>query len=141
MYLQKFTTINATVGTEVCQVATIYKLADFLVMTKAKNDLVDTFIQQMKQEKRTLHLPALHAVWELDARETPFFKLVLASSIRHFMEWPNKDDITHELCNQSDLMVIVLQTSAEWNKKRWGMVETHDKCKYHEHSDGHPCTS
>lgn len=142
MYSECFPNLG-TDADDIWSTAAVYKLADFLVMVKAKNDLIDKKLQDLEVRQQAYTYEGLKLIWLSDARETKLFAMALRSCVESIMEDDaDKDDfdgLDDELCRVPTVMLAILKGIHEYRKEAWGAPYDDNKCEYHDHTDNSSC--
>ncbi|KAK5070081.1 hypothetical protein LTR64_001915 [Lithohypha guttulata] len=125
--------------TSIASVTAFYKLADFLLMPTAKNDLIDHVVNHHRAMNRHYTFHHLSYVWGVHAVDKPFLKMVLHSIIKNLVV--RTDDVyqLEYLREYPDLMLLVIRYHIGYNKRPWARIWENPRCDYHDHSDGSKC--
>lgn len=140
IFIQEWKGIEHSTVEGMMQSAAAYRLADYLMMTKAKNDLVDMAIAEIREAKSSYSFVALGSLWSVDQRQTQLFNMMLRSAVQHTCYYKNppiglEDGFTDAI----EVLKTIIKAMCEFNQKSWGPVWLDDKCEYHDHSDGSSC--
>lgn len=142
MFTGKFNMAVEDVEDNITEISLLYKLADFLLIAPAKNDLIDLMLLDLKTTDTYYTFGGLRYIWEADGRETKLFTLALRSCVKEFMrakKQKTESSLTEALNDVPDVMLAALRSIAEYNCEPWKQVYDQDRCQYHDHSDGSSC--
>ena len=121
----------------------LYKAADTLMLTEFQNKLVDLDLADSRKSGSTWWLESLAKHHEMELTHTPFYKMVLRSSVKHFVENPRSEDdfesVLSSLVNYPQGSIDILREINLFNRKPWPPVHQEDKCEFHIHVDEQKC--
>lgn len=120
-----------------------YKVADQLAMTNLQNMLIDSKLEYFKTQNVAYTLNAVRYVWDAQLSHTPYYQMVLKSSVRRFMtKQLDEEEVVYQtakMMSHPQAVVDVLRVINEYNKKAWINVAYGNPCEYHIHPDGKRC--
>lgn len=120
------------------QIVITYQLADFLLMSRAKNDLVDHFIRATSNYGigyDTMSILSLAGV-----TETKLFEYCTHSCLCLTMKSGKEPTgLNEQLKDHPEVLYAVIKALHEWVVKPWGKPTIKDRCRYHDHDDGSQC--
>lgn len=129
--------MNFRTGDDFKLIGAVYFLADYLIMTKAKNDLVDHLIRSLDNEELGMNFDSLRGICEGGGGETRLFQFCVDSCVRRLMlsgvsgvEVPG---LNEKLLDHPHLMFEVLKSIAKWKRQPWGNLTMKRRCYYHDH--------
>lgn len=145
MFEDRFPDIDPGTRDNVLRLGTIYKLADFLGMKDAQNKLVDSIITRHRGSHKRFNFLALKRLWRADPRETKLFTLVLRSCLHFYMDAARDPaevtGLNDDMKDVPDVLLLFVRGVGEYRKSLWGRVWEHEKCFFHDHSDGSACSA
>lgn len=118
--------------------ASTYVLADFLLMPRAKNAIIDAQLMYWSSTGTSCNFTGLKRISEGDAIDTPLGHMCIRSLTRLFMI--SKAPGLNENLAEHPLALFAFVKSLEaWREKPWDYPNMEAKCTWHDHSDGSQC--
>lgn len=140
MFTGKFGSLTVGKTTNLSLFSSVYKLAGFLMITKAQNELISMLFKYVQQTSTIFNFTGLCAIWAADPQETLLFRMVLRSSVECYATNHVGQPPYEGLGNHSELMSIIIEAMGEFSKNRWEFLKS-SECDYHDHSDGSSCST
>ncbi|KAK5957785.1 hypothetical protein OHC33_000974 [Knufia fluminis] len=145
LFTNEIPTVNLSTCSGLADVVAFYKLADFLLVETLKNGIIDATLKYLKEAKWAVNFFSLYYVQE-QIPGTQFYRLVLRSSVRMFMNGPElfdegADNDTTFLAGKQELMMEIVNGVRDYNKKPYDQVWKCHRCEYHEHEESVICKS
>lgn len=137
--------VNLNTCSGLADVVAFYKLADFLLIETLKNDIIDATLKYLEQKTWAFNFFSLCYARE-HISGTQFYKLVLRSSVRMFMNGPESfregaDNDIAFLHAKAELMLEIITGVREYNEKPYAQVWKCSRCEYHEHEQSDICVN
>lgn len=126
------------------EITAFYKLADFLLVEDLRNVILDAVLKYLKTNLWAFGFFSLFHLREQNLQTTPLYKLVLRSSVRAFVNGPERfeegaAEDTEFLRGKPELMMDIIDGVREYNKKPYDQVWKCHPCEYHEHEESAIC--
>ena len=127
------------------RMAPVYKLADKLLMTSLKNEIIDLVLEMMTEGKKASSFKDVFSLWELDLSSTELYRLALRDSVRYFVPRPSQFHLARpsmmSLYAEPDPVKQVFECIQEYNAIPWNQPSKEGGCEYPDHSDRSSCSS